>query len=567
MTITLEGYKNIIKLGSGGFGNVYVGEEELSEKKVAIKQIRNNLLLNRDFILNEIRTISQFNHPNIVQYHVAFVKADDLYFVMEYCPGGSLANAIHNKNIDFDRAIEIVLCVAKALEVVNNRGVIHNDIKPDNLLIGENNEIKIGDFGVSNTNIGTLKYLPPPKQINSVINSIYHRDIYALGITFIELLLNKRIFIGMSDEERANKILSGDLGINHLPLWVQEIVMKMLSVNPDYQFKSMSEIVSAIETQNMPFVVDEVSLTASVSAKQLQNLLKRNKYYTLKKSVENLNPQYMNHSSVLEVLGKYYLSINNYKKSKEIFLALKKKVPSININKELGMIYLESNSLGLAIRHLTEYLLLHPDDCEAYNLLLECYFKADRHIDGRTLCEKLLELFPKELCFKINIDLFEMMLNLDNLDYIKLILTFKEKNKISEYNKWVVINKSDILSERNNIKDKLIFCHYSISKSFTINKKYQIIVDGVESKNNNMSFISVGRSGFENDISLNDTNISRKQAILILMENENWIYDLNGASIFIDGEKLINRKRLFFKHDIQLGEHLIELNTDRTKLF
>ena len=82
-----------------------------------------------------------------------------------------------------------------------------------------------------------------------------------------------------------------------------------------------------------------------------------------------------------------------------------------------------------------------------------------------------------------------------------------------------------------------------------------------------MSFISVGRSGFENDISLNDTNISRKQAILILMENENWIYDLNGASIFIDGEKLINRKRLFFKHDIQLGEHLIELNTDRTKLF
>lgn len=353
---------------------------------------------------------------------------------MEYCPGGSLANALHLKKIDFDRAIEVVLCVAKALDVVNSRDVIHNDIKPDNLLIGENNEIKIGDFGVSNTNIGTIKYLPPPKQINSVINSIYHRDIYALGITFIELLLNKTIFIGMSDEERANKMLSGDLGIKDLPLWAQEIIMKMLSVNPDYQFKSMSEIVSAIETQNMPFVVDEVSLTASVSTKQLLNLLKRYKYYTLKKNVENLNPQHMNHSSILEVLGKYYLSINDYKKAKEIFLALKKKVPSININKELGMVYFESNSLGLAIRHLTEYILLHPDNCEAYNLLLECYYKADRNNDGKTLCDKLSELFPKELCFKINSDLFEMMMNLDDLDYLKLMLSFKEKNKISEYN-------------------------------------------------------------------------------------------------------------------------------------
>jgi len=357
------------------------------------------------------------------------------------------------------------------------------------------------------------------------------------------------------------------LDIKDLPLWLQEVIMKMLSVNPEYRFKTMSEIVQAIETRNIPFEIDEESISASYEAKKLNNLLKRKKYNTLLQSIKMLKPEYMNHSSILEVLGRYYVSIADYKNAKDIFLALKKKVPSININKEMGQIYIDAGSTGLAIKHLTEYLLIHPEDCEAYNLLLECYFKSDRLSDGLKLSDKLMTIFQRELCFKINNDLFYMLNNLDDLDYVKLLLPFNEDNVISEYNKWVILNSDSILGNHNTLNDKLMFCHYSISKSLTLNKMYQITVDGKEYRNNNLLFISIGRSGYDNDIEFPGNHISRKQAILILTENENWIYPLNGLDVYVDGEKLERRKRLYFKHDIELGGHIIELNVDKTKLF
>ena len=258
----LDGFKNFTLLGKGGFGKVFLAEEEISGKKVAIKQLYSNLLTNRDFVLNEIRTISSFNHPNIVQYKVAFVKGNDLFFVMEYCPGGSLVSAIKNQNISFNKAIETTLAIAKTLHIVNSNNVIHNDIKPENIFFGDNGIVKIGDFGVANSNIGTIKYLPPQKLFDTIENASFHRDIFALGITFIELLNNERLFLGLTSDQRADKIISCDLGIKKYPLWVQEIILKMISVNPEYRFKTMAEVASAIETRNIPFVIDDESLKA-----------------------------------------------------------------------------------------------------------------------------------------------------------------------------------------------------------------------------------------------------------------------------------------------------------------
>lgn len=563
----LDGFKIIKELGSGGFGKVFLAEEELSGKKVAIKKIRANLLDDKDFILNEIKTISRFNHPNIVQYFVAFLEENYLYFVMEYCPGGSLTDAIRLKKFDFSKTLDTMLSIAKALVVIHSYRIIHNDIKPDNLLFGDDNQVKVGDFGVANTEITTRKYSPPKRLIDSVSNPVYHPDIFALGITFIELLRNEIIFLGLNDEQRAEQIISGNLGIKGFPIWVQEIIMKMISVNPGYQFKSISEVVSAIETRNIPFEIDGESLNAAVKAKQLIGLLKRNKYYTLQLFVERMSPTFKNHSSILEVLGKYYLAVNNYALAKKIFVALKQKVPSININKELGIIFLDSNSVGQAISCLTEYLLLHPEDCEAYNLLLECYFKSDRLQDGLKLCDQLRQLFPKEICFKVNRDLFYMVLNNTTVNDIEAYSPYMVNNEISEYNKLIILKKREILRIENTLKDKLLFCHYSITKSLKKNSNYQIFVDGKEFLNNYLSIITIGRNNYYNDIIFNETNVSRKQVVLILMENENWIYDLNGTRVYVDNEELRGRKRLYYKHQIEIGNHIVEINIDKTKLF
>ena len=187
-----------------------------------------------------------------LQKQIAFIKENDLFFVMEYCPGGNLASAIQNKNISFDKALDITLTVANALFIINSNNVIHNDIKPENLFFGDNGIVKIGDFGVANSNIGTIKYLPPQKLFDTIENASFHRDIFALGITFIELLNNERLFLGLNSEQRADKIISCDLGIKKFPLWLQEIILKMISVNPEYRFKTMAEVASAIETRNIP---------------------------------------------------------------------------------------------------------------------------------------------------------------------------------------------------------------------------------------------------------------------------------------------------------------------------
>ena len=364
----IDGYKFIRTLGSGGFGTVVLAEEEVSGKKVAIKKLYRNLLANDELILNEIRTISRFNHPNIVQYYFASKQDDALIFVMEYCEGGSLGDAIIKKRFTFELAIDTVFQVAKTLVLINEMGINHNDIKPWNLLFGENEVVKISDFGVANTNTRTVKYMPPNKLFDNVPNYNYNSDIFALGITFVELLRNEFIFTNLSDDERADKLISGDLGIMSFPFWLQEIVLKMVSLNPNYQFQKMSDVVTAIETRNIPFQIDKESLDAANQAKRIFSLLKQNRYYTIQLIIESLTPTFKNHSSILQVLGIYYIKVNQYRLAKKLFLALKEKIPSVDINKELGIINLESDKVGIAIKHLTEYLLLHPDDCEAYNL-------------------------------------------------------------------------------------------------------------------------------------------------------------------------------------------------------
>ena len=117
------------------------------------------------------------------------------------------------------------------------------------------------------------------------------------------------------------------------------------------------------------------------------------------------------------------------------------------------------------------------------------------------------------------------------------------------------------------LTDKLLFCHYSITKSPKRNANYEIFVDGKEFDKNNQSMISIGRTGYDNDISFPDNNISRKNAILILLENENWIYELNGVDIFVDDVKIQYKKRLYYNHEIRIGKYLIMIKVDKTKLF
>lgn len=409
--------------------------------------------------------------------------------------------------------------------------------------------------------------MPPAKLINNTLNSSYHPDIFALGITFIELLCNKIIFVGLTDDQRADKIFNKDFGVGSFPFWIQEIIFKMLSLNAEYKFNSMEEIVEAIETRNIPFKIDNESIIASNYARNIKSLLKRKKLYTVKLIVDKIDYQLKQYSSILLVLSEFYLMTNNYTKAEVIFNALKRKLPSVDVNKELAIIYMEKGRYGLAINYISEYLNLHPADCESYNILLECYYKTRRYKDGQDLADALSKQFPNEVCFKTNKDLFFYLLNNSHLDDIEAYNPYLPNNKISTFNKDVVLKSHQYLNSSNKLTDKLLFCHYSITRSKKINQQYEIYCDGVKFESFPMALITIGRKKYNNTIEFDDDNVSRKNAILILLENENWIYELNGVKILVDNIQVKGRMRLYYNHEIKISNHIIDIRIDKTKLF
>ncbi|MEI2674370.1 MAG: serine/threonine-protein kinase [Chitinophagaceae bacterium] len=195
-------YRFVKDLGSGGFGKVFLAKEERSENLVAIKQLKNEDKAKQDDIIYEMQMVSKFNHPNIVLYKHHFVQEDLLYIVMEYCPLGSLRDLMRKEKITSTFVWKWMSELTETLQLVHEKEIIHHDIKPDNILFTENRTIKITDFGVANTGAGTRPYMSPEAlgwETGAVKDA--RVDIYALGVTLLELLTKRNPFIGKSAEE------------------------------------------------------------------------------------------------------------------------------------------------------------------------------------------------------------------------------------------------------------------------------------------------------------------------------------------------------------------------------
>jgi serine/threonine-protein kinase len=195
-------YRLIKQIGSGGMAEVYLAYDETLEREVAFKVLNQKYAENKEAIerfRREARNAASLSHPNIVAIHDRGETEDGTYYiVMEYMEGGTLEDLIQQDGpLPPQRATEITLQVAHALQVAHEKGVIHRDIKPQNILLSKSGEAKVADYGIARAAtattmtqagsvMGTVHYISPEQALGE--SATPRSDLYSLGVVLYEML-------------------------------------------------------------------------------------------------------------------------------------------------------------------------------------------------------------------------------------------------------------------------------------------------------------------------------------------------------------------------------------------
>ncbi len=558
-------YEIIKELGQGGFGKVFLAEELFSRRQVAIKRLLNKSLQDQSSIIHEIQFISKFQHPNIVNYFHHFNRKNDLFIVMEYCEGGSLREKINSKNYKESDVFEWIETLCQTLRVIHNKNVYHKDIKPDNILFSKDGTIKISDFGIANKNGGTVSYMSPEalKSSNSNQKTI---DIYALGVTLMELLIFNNPFRLLSSSAFRDMHSNRNYPIKHLPLWQQEIIVKAINPDEKDRFQFIVEMEEAIKAQSIPIEFNHnffrISKLITVAEKEIK-LKKWNKTKSVLETAKQIDSDNL---LLHQAFAKYYLKIGDFKSAKKNILMALKLNPRIQFQKELAWINLEELNYTTVISLFSDHLRREKNDLECFNLLIRTYFETGRLSEAIKLSKLLYDQHPDLPCFLNNYLIAFYVLNSTLPNDINL----KKANfnhPIIEYNLSVINEEKRTFK---NIQDKLLFLnfnHNSIqANSIVIHKDNQ--GNDYEFRTNK-PIIKIGRKGFQcNDLELDDTRlVSRRHCLIVNSKDDVWLYDLNGITSVLLNEVKINKKAFMIGvNKIKINDITFVINADGDKL-
>ena len=260
-----ERYEIVKTIGEGGMANVYLAKDTILSRNVAVKVLRGDLSSDEKFIRRfqrEALSVSNLSHPNIVEVYDVGEEDGQYYIVMEYIEGKTLKQLIHKRGaLTIPEVIDIMSQLTDGLAHAHEAYIIHRDIKPQNIMILDNGEVKITDFGIAvamnatqltqtNSVMGTVHYLPP-EQANGKSATV-KTDIYSLGILMYELLTGSVPFKGDNAVEIALKHMKEKLPSVRkqnplIPQSIENILLKACAKNPRNRYDSVRQMHDDLE--------------------------------------------------------------------------------------------------------------------------------------------------------------------------------------------------------------------------------------------------------------------------------------------------------------------------------